>query len=192
MAKGRESGMPEEGVWASFFQPECVLAALGCDDRVREVVEFGCGYGTFTVPTARRVRGTVYALDIDAEMAELTARRAAEAGLANVRVERRDFVADGCGRPGGSAGFAMLFNILHIEEPVALLREALRVLAPGGTCGIIHWNYDPATPRGPSMEIRPRPEQCRRWAEEAGFEFVRFETLECCPYHYGLVMRRSC
>ena len=49
MAKGRESGMPGEGYWASFFDPSCVLTALGCDERVRDVVEFGCGYGTFTL-----------------------------------------------------------------------------------------------------------------------------------------------
>lgn len=190
MPKGRESGMPDESLWASFFDPDGVLDALGCDARCREVVEFGCGYGTFTLPAARRVAGVVHALDIDSEMVATTARRAADAGLSNVRAECRDFLADGSGRPDGSVDFAMLFNILHIEEPVALLREAGRVLAPGGTCGVIHWNYDSSTPRGPSMEIRPRPEQCRAWAEEAGFRFDRFEPLECCPYHYGLVVRR--
>jgi ubiquinone/menaquinone biosynthesis C-methylase UbiE len=51
--------------------------------------------------------------------------------------------------------YAMLFNILHAEQPERLLREARRILAPHGLLGIIHWNYDPSTPRGPSMEIRP-------------------------------------
>ena len=36
----------------------------------------------------------------------------------------------------------------------------------------IHWNYDPSTPRGPSMSIRPRPEDCRDWAEAAGFRLL--------------------
>jgi hypothetical protein len=33
---------------------------------------------------------------------------------------------------------------------------------------VIHWRYDAATPRGPSMEIRPRPEQIGKWADQTG------------------------
>jgi hypothetical protein len=83
----------------------------------------------------------------------------------------------------------MVYNLLHINEPVALLREASRVLQSGGKLGIIHWNVDPATPRGPSMDIRPTPEQCRRWAEEAGFRFVR-EEPGIARWHWGLLMQR--
>jgi SAM-dependent methyltransferase len=83
----------------------------------------------------------------------------------------------------------MVFNLLHIDDPVALLREAFRVLMPEGKLGIIHWNVDPATPRGPSLEIRPTPDQCRAWAEEAGFRFVRHEP-GIARWHWGLVMQR--
>ena len=182
--------MPDAAYWETFFNPECIVAKLDCSGDC-DVVEFGCGHGLFTVPAAARVSGTVYALDIDPEMIEATASRAASAGLKNIVAQERDFLADGCGCPDGSAGYAMLFNILHIEEPVQLLREAHRVLAPGGRAGIIHWKHDPATPRGPSMSIRPRPEQCRDWAEEAGFQFVRFEDLCCCSWHWGLVVERT-
>ena len=81
----------------------------------------------------------------------------------------RDFVADGTGLPSSSVDYAMVFNILHAEQPQRLLKEAYRLLVPSGLLGIIHWNFDPSTPRGPSMEILPRPEQCRDWAVAQGF-----------------------
>ncbi|MBX9578813.1 MAG: class I SAM-dependent methyltransferase [Gemmataceae bacterium] len=189
MAKGRESGMPDAGSWGTFFNPECIVGRLDCAGHL-DVVEFGCGYGLFTVPAARAVTGTVYALDIDPDMVAATAALAARNGLSNVRAEERDFLAHGSGRPDASAGYAMLFNILHVEEPVSLLREAYRTLAPGGRAGVIHWKHDPATPRGPSLAIRPTAEQCRTWAESAGLRFLRGEDLCCCSWHWGMVLER--
>lgn len=154
MAKARESEMPDEAYWTTFFNPDCIIGRLDCKGAM-DVVEFGCGYGLFTVPAAESVTGTVYALDIDPRMVEATAVRAAKAGVTNVVAEVRDFLADGSGRPDGNVGYAMLFNILHVEQPVELLREAFRTLVPGGRLGVIHWKHDPATPRGPSLAIRP-------------------------------------
>lgn len=189
--KTRESGMPEESMWQGFFAPETVLKKLGLISACRNAVDFGCGYGTFAIPAARIVSGIVYALDIEAEMVELTRLKAKEAGIANVEVRQRDFAAEGSGLPEASVDYAMLFNILHAEERTALLQEARRVLAPQGKLAVIHWNYDPTTPRGPSMEIRPRPEQCRAWVEQVGFELLPPGQIDLPPYHYGFVFHTS-
>jgi len=181
--------MPDPSYWDTFFNPNCILARLDCGGPCGDVVEFGCGYGTFTVAAAGAVEGRVLALDIEPDLVALTTDKAREVGLTNVTARVRDFVADGTGLPDGCAGYAMLFNILHLEDPVALLREARRVLAPGGLVAAIHWRTDIATPRGPSMPIRPSAEQCRAWGHEAGLEFVRYESLCCCSWHWGLVMR---
>jgi ubiquinone/menaquinone biosynthesis C-methylase UbiE len=183
--KVRESGMPDEKIWESFFDARRILVQLDFNDTTADVVDFGCGYGTFTVAAARLTTGIVYALDIEPDMINSTIARAKSLGLTNVRTVQRDFATHGTGLPDGSVGYAMLFNILHAEDPVGLLREAQRVLRPSGRLGVIHWNYDPSTPRGPSMDIRPRPEQCQDWLREAGFEFVKPFPLP--PYHYGIV-----
>ena len=182
--------MPEEGAWETFFRPESTLDRLQLVDGIGNVVEFGCGYGTFTLPAARRSRGKVFALDIEPEMVAATVGRAEREGVTNVVAAERDFVANGTGLPPASAEYAMLFNILHAEQPLVLLAEAWRVLAPGGLLGIMHWNYDGATPRGPSMDIRPRPEQCRDWAIAAGFELLPPGIVALPPYHYGLVLQK--
>ena len=185
--KTRESGMPEQSLWTTFFTPEEVLHKLGLP-AAGDVVDFGCGYGTFTIPAAKITSGMVYAFDIDPEMVAVTLPKAA--GLPNVRASCRDFVADGTGLPDGSVAYAMLFNILHAECPEELLREAYRVLVAGGKLGIIHWNYDPATPRGPAMAIGPRPEQCRESAESVGFSLLAPGIIDLPPFHYGMALER--
>ncbi len=189
--KTRESGMPDEQMWESFFDPPLILEKLGLTAACDCAVEFGCGYGTFTIPAARIIAGTLYALDIDAGMIAATKKKVETAGLRNVQVCQRDLVAEGAGLPSGSADYAMLFNILHAEERMILLKEAYRVLSPDGKVGIMHWNYDPTTPRGPSMSIRPRPEQCAAWAEQAGFQRLPSGVISLPPYHYGMVLNKA-
>ncbi|MEI7458656.1 MAG: class I SAM-dependent methyltransferase [Pirellula sp.] len=189
--KTRESGMPPEEMWQGFFEPITILTKLGLDANGGDVLEFGCGYGTFTIPAAITIRGKVYALDIEPEMLAINKAKADAAGLHNIELIQRDFVAAGTGLADGAVDYVMLFNILHAEERMELLREAWRVLRPSGKLAILHWNFDSATPRGPSMSIRPKPGQCRAWAEEAGFAAISPTDIDLPPYHYGLVLERS-
>ena len=102
--KTRESGMPEEEMWREFFDPEAILRLLKLTSSCRDVVDFGCGYGTFTIPAARIVRGTVHALDIEPDMVSITQAKADAEGLRNVRTYLRDFVSRGHGAAIGEHG----------------------------------------------------------------------------------------
>jgi SAM-dependent methyltransferase len=188
--KIRDSGMPDEEMWSGFFNPAQVLKIFGLEQGIHDLVEFGSGYGTFTLAAAEISAGTVHALDIEPEMVSFVQQKCRKAGLVNVRAMLRDFVTEGTGLADDSMDAALLFNILHHEKPVALLREALRVLRPNGKLAVIHWNYDPTTPRGPAMDIRPRPEQCIAWGMEAGFRFEERNRFNLPPYHYGLLFRK--
>ncbi len=188
--KVRDSGMPPQDYWETLLDLPLILDAFGFGPATGDVVELGCGYGTFTLPVAQRIAGTVYAYDIDREMVEITARRAAAQEVSNVVGAVRDVLADGFGRPHASCDAALLFNILHAEDPVALLRAARTVVRPGGLVAVIHWRSDIETPRGPSFSIRPRPEQVVAWAGEAGLEGAR-EAFLLPPWHYGLALTRA-
>lgn len=187
--KIRESGMPEPKMWEKFFNPVKILASLGINSQTGDVAEFGCGYGTFTIPAAKIIRGKIYALDLEPDMIQITVEEVKKVWLNNVQTVLRDFMVEGSGLSDGSVDYVMLFNILHLEKPMILINEAKRILRSRGKLGIIHWNYDPKTPRGPSMSIRPKPEQCIKWAESIGFSNTVQYDLK--PYHYGIVFTKG-
>lgn len=188
--KIRDSGMPDREIWESFFEPAQVLRRLGFSSTTMDVADLGCGFGTFSIAAARLTSGTVYAFDIDRDMIEATDAKARSLGLSNVRAIERDFVAEGTGLSEQVVGYAMLFNVLHAEDAVSLLREAFRIVRPQGVLGVIHWVHDAGTPRGPDLSIRPRPEQCSAWGAEVGF-VLEGSPILLPPYHYGLVLRKA-
>ena len=187
--KIRESGMPERDMWDKFFSPAKILATLGLNSQTGDVAEFGCGYGTFTIPAAKAIKGKVYALDIEPDMIKITNEEANKNGLNNVQTVLSDFMVKGSGLPDESVDYVMLFNILHLEKPMVLINKANRILREAGKLGIIHWNYDPKTPRGPSMDIRPKPEDCLKWAESTGFSGSVQYDLKL--HHYGIVLTKT-
>jgi SAM-dependent methyltransferase len=171
--------MPDEAYWESLFDVPLVVSRLGIE-RFHDVAELGCGYGTFSIPVARAIGGTLYTFDIDPAMLARTAERGR--GL-RIATRLRDVMNEGF---GVRADAVLLFNILHCEEPVRLLHHASDALQPGGEVLVIHWRHDIATPRGPSAEIRPRPEQIVGWALETGRLRPIGELIDLPPWHYGL------
>jgi len=189
--KVRDSGMPNEAPWDSLFDVDLILERLDIDASLVDVAELGCGYGTFSLPVAERISGTLHTCDIDAAMVARTNERVVHAGLANVVVECRDVVTREFGLLPASQHGCLLFNILHYADPAVLLRSAARCLRPGGRLFAIHWRHDPATPRGPSLQMRPRPEQVMAWAAESEVLDLVSEVLDLPPWHYGLVFARA-
>ncbi len=172
--------MPPEEMWQSFFEPTAALAKLGLTSACELAVDMGCGYGTFAAPLAA-LATRVVAIDIEADMVSRTRMKCL--ALPNVDAIQRDFVERGSGLPDGFADYVTLFNILHADEARELLAEARRILRVGGLLGLMHWNYDAATPRGPSMAVRLQPSQCAELVRNAGFQVGK--VIDLPPYHYG-------
>lgn len=180
--KVRDSGMPEEKLWESFFNPPLIIERLFGGRIEGNAAEFGCGYGTFTLEIARMTKGRLYAFDIESEMIQKVKGRVKE--LPNVEVSQRDLENEGTGLEDEFVQAVALFNILHGHDPMRLLKEACRIIPAGGKIAAIHWNYDPSTPRGPEMSIRPKPEDIQACMEKAGF--VVSPIVDLPPYHYGI------
>ena len=187
----RESGMPDEAYWESLFDIPGILEAFGLGPGTGDVAELGCGYGTFTLPLAARIGGTVHTIDIDPGMVARSMARAQALGRTNISARLRDVLADGFGVPPSSCDAVLLFNILHGEQPVELLRAARDAVRSGGLGAVIHWRTDIETPRGPPAAIRPTAEQILGWSGQAGgFTSTRPPFL-LPPWHYGISLVRD-
>lgn len=185
--------MPEVSYWESLFDIPRILDTMRLNKGAGCVVEFGCGYGSFTIPLARRLQGagdSLLSFDIDPAMVQRAQDRVVREKLLRVTVKESQKSGEDLVEPQ-SADYVMLFNILHGKEPGErpedLLQLAWSWLSPGGTVGIIHWRYDSSTPRGPSMEIRPRPEELLGRMKAAGFRIFPKSPLDLPPYHYGIL-----
>jgi ubiquinone/menaquinone biosynthesis C-methylase UbiE len=187
--KVRESGMPAEDLWASFFNIDLILSELQITSDVRDVVEVGCGYGTFTIPVAKKIPGNLYAFDIEKKMLDIVKQKLIKQNIDNVNLVQRDVLTQKTGLADNSIDYVLLFNILHHESPHEFINEAYRILKQNGKVGIIHWRSDIETPRGPDLSIRPKPEQILQWIDKSEFSIYK-EPFIIEPYHYGLIISK--
>ncbi len=194
--KVRDSDMPEETVWDRLFDVDLILSRMQIDRHVETLTEIGFGYGTFTLPAARRISGTLHAFDIDPKMRSVVEKKRQEqpaestsSGTGNIQLHIRDVIASTTGLPDRSTDYVMLFNIMHHDRPAELLEESNRILKRGGKAGIIHWRSDISTPRGPDLSIRPTPEKICDLLREHSFH-VEGEPEILPPYHFGVIGRK--
>lgn len=187
--KVRDSGMPEEAMWSGFFDPYLILRQMEINSEIDLIADLGCGFGTFSIPASKIVKGKVLAFDIENEMIELIKTKINLLKINNVELFKADFIADGTGLQASSIDYAMIFNILHHEHPDQILIEVFRILRKGAKAGIVHWRSDVATPRGPALAIRPKPSDCAQWAIKTGFHICK-DPFIIEPYHFGLIIQK--
>jgi SAM-dependent methyltransferase len=110
-----------------------------------EVIELACGPGGAGLAAAERVgeAGRVVLADLAEEMVAVAARRAS--GLAQVTTLLCDQAA--IDAPDASFDAVLVrHGLMFAEDPVAAVREALRVLRPGGRYGVAAWGSRAANP----------------------------------------------
>ena len=122
-----------------------VLERIGIR-RGQTVLDFGCGYGMYTIPVAKIVgdQGRVYALDKDKEALDTLMRKAGSAGLKNI--ER--MVTSGeleIELTDESVDVVLLFDVFHsFYFPQAgdrrrLLSEIYRIMKPSAFLSVSVW-----------------------------------------------------
>jgi ubiquinone/menaquinone biosynthesis C-methylase UbiE len=106
------------------------------------LLDCGCGPGTITVGLADAVApGEVVGIDNGSEQIELARSHAAENNVSNVTFQVASIHE--IPFPDESFDAVISHNVLeHLEEPMAALKEANRVLKPGGVIGVRDMDAD--------------------------------------------------
>ena len=122
-----------------------VRASLGCGKPLAvaelragdRVLDLGSGGGIDVLLSARRVgpTGRVYGVDMTPEMLALARANAAEAGATNV--EFREGTIENLPLPDAAVDVVISNCVINLStDKGAVLREAFRVLSPGGRFGV--------------------------------------------------------
>jgi ubiquinone/menaquinone biosynthesis C-methylase UbiE len=97
-----------------------------------QVLEYGCGTGSYTLLAAGLVgeSGKVYALDVHPLSIRTVEKKAAKEGSDNIETILSDCDT---GLPDGSIDVALFYDTFHIlSSPDKVLKEIHRVLKPNG------------------------------------------------------------
>jgi ubiquinone/menaquinone biosynthesis C-methylase UbiE len=111
-----------------------------------QVLDVGAGVGRLSIPVARRVgpQGEVVALDVQEEMLEILHKRAAEAGVTNIRTVRAPAGEGGLGN--NTFDRALLVAVLGeipANQRLPALREIREALRPDGILFVVEGPFDP-------------------------------------------------
>jgi SAM-dependent methyltransferase len=121
---------------------EELVASLDVTPGIR-VLDLGCGDGTTALPAARR-GATVFGVDIAANLVAAGARRAEQAGLANLSFREGDASKlDGL-EDGGFDLVVSMFGAMIAPRPFDVACAMMRVTRPGGR--IVMGNWIPGDP----------------------------------------------
>ncbi|MGA3161971.1 MAG: methyltransferase domain-containing protein [Terracidiphilus sp.] len=160
-----------------WLSPTEVIRALALHSG-ETIADVGAGTGYFSLPLAQSVgpEGKVYAVDAQAEMLSLLRQKLAASAFANVELIHAD--AGQTGLPASSCDLFLLANIWHeIEDQIAVLREAIRVLKKSGRIAILDWRPDVEPEHGPPLAHRVDPSQAKESLSSEGFEHVEIANV---------------
>jgi ubiquinone/menaquinone biosynthesis C-methylase UbiE len=186
--------MPTAGWWEALWPDAAgVLAAVGVGPGI-EVVDLCSGDGWFTLHIAKIARHVV-AIDIDADLLDVSRHRLSESGLLNCDYVPGD-AYDLVKLVPGNTDFVFMANAFHgVPDRPRLARAVPAALKPGSLFAIINWHQRSreetavlGEPRGPRTESRLSPEQTIEAVEQSGLKLVHL--VEVPPYHYGAVFER--
>ncbi len=175
----------------AFLKPEDAVESW--DVRPGEkIADFGCGSGFFTIPIAQRVGAadTVYAIDVRDEALSTTRSKAKLFRLTNIEYLRADLErARGTGLKDESIDKIIVTNVLfQVDDKVALIGEAFRILKPGGSVLLVEWNAENPG-GGPVLPRTVDRKEAETLLTQQHLNLLK--DFYAGSHHYGLLFKKS-
>jgi ubiquinone/menaquinone biosynthesis C-methylase UbiE len=174
-----------------FLDPLTIIAQLEIN-KGAVVADFGCGPGYFTFPFAKAVGtdGLVYSFDILPQVLETVSSKAKFSGTNNVITRRANLEnIDGTKLGTGSVDWVILKDILfQNKKKQAIVKEAYRILKPGGKILVIEWSLKDLT-IGPDLGVRIPEEKLRELFEIENFSIEK--SIEAGSFHSAFIATKN-
>ncbi len=174
----------------TFVDPAIVVNQLGIEAGDK-VADFGCGAGYFSFECARLVGndGMVFALDVLPSALEAVASHAKAAGMSNVVTKRVNLENEqGSGLGTESLDWVILKDMLfQNKKKDSIIREAARVLKPGGRALIMEWSKNDSFV-GPEKDLRLAEDQLQSLVAQVRFTVER--ELSAGGFHYAFIVKK--
>ncbi|MBI2451161.1 MAG: methyltransferase domain-containing protein [Parcubacteria group bacterium] len=169
----------------NIIRPELVLPQLDLKPGMF-IADFGSGAGDFALFFAKRIlpEGRVYAIDVQSSAIESVKSRAKLESIFNIEPLLRNLEAPGGSKlPDDFVDLVFIANILfQAPDKAVILKEARRILKPGGKVMIIEWKPE-AAGLGPPKNFRIFPETISALAKNEGLSPAKeFDFIT----HYGI------
>lgn len=175
----------------ALINPEEIFQKIALAPGMR-VADLGCGRtGHFVFPASKVVgdMGIVYAVEIVKNILESIRSRSRSEGYNNVQTIWSNIEVFGkTAIPKESLNACFLVNVLFlIKDKLTTLKEAARLLQKDGLAVIVDWQKN-LGPIGPTLEQKVNPEEIKKLASDAGFEFR--ELFPAGEYHFCMILRK--
>lgn len=187
-AKSQQDMLMNNGsLGTSFANPTHNVHRLGIREGML-VADFGAGSGAYTLELANLVgdSGKVYAVDVQRDLLTRIQNEAVKQGNENVEIVWSDIeTVGGVGIRDGLLHAVLLSNTLfQVDDKITVIKEAWRVLKPGGILAIIDW-MDSYGGVGPQKSNVVTQSEATLLCTDNGFAFKN--DFKAGEHHYGLL-----
>lgn len=180
---------------STFLHPTKTLEAVGIYGGMK-VADFGAGSGFFTRAAARLVvpDGTVWAVDTQSALLDRVMSLSLAEGLQNVEIIKGDVsIINGTHLSADSFDLVIVSNLLFMLEAesgerIDCLKEAYRILKPGGRVLLVDWSASHGG-LGPESAHVITLSEAEDISEEVGFRVL--DEVPAGNYHWGLIMSKK-